>query len=108
MKLGIFEHETELKATDSDSRLQTQNSALLALTSLISNYEALHYKEPRQPRHGDVQWMTAGRGIIHQEMPKGDPLGQMHGFQLWANVNTLVTAARSAPEPVRRRNSCAT
>ena len=35
---------------------------------------------------GDIQWMTAGRGIIHQEMPKGDPLGQMHGFQLWANL----------------------
>src|ERR1700681_1784556 len=35
---------------------------------------------------GDVQWMTAGRGIIHQEMPKGDALGQMHGFQLWANL----------------------
>jgi redox-sensitive bicupin YhaK (pirin superfamily) len=30
--------------------------------------------------------MTAGRGIIHQEMPKGDPLGRMHGFQLWANL----------------------
>jgi quercetin 2,3-dioxygenase len=35
---------------------------------------------------GDVQWMTAGRGIIHQEMPKGDPAGHMHGFQLWANL----------------------
>ena len=35
---------------------------------------------------GDIQWMTAGRGIIHQEMPKGDPVGQMHGFQLWANL----------------------
>lgn len=35
---------------------------------------------------GDVQWMTAGRGIIHQEMPKGDSLGRMHGFQLWANL----------------------
>ncbi len=35
---------------------------------------------------GDIQWMTAGRGIIHQEMPKGDALGQMHGFQLWANL----------------------
>jgi hypothetical protein len=35
---------------------------------------------------GDVQWMTAGRGIIHQEMPKGDPEGRMHGFQLWANL----------------------
>src|SRR5207245_380081 len=35
---------------------------------------------------GDVQWMTAGRGIIHQEMPKGDGEGRMHGFQLWANL----------------------
>ncbi len=35
---------------------------------------------------GDVQWMTAGRGIIHQEMPKGDSNGRMHGFQLWANL----------------------
>ena len=35
---------------------------------------------------GDVQWMTAGRGIIHQEMPKGDASGRMHGFQLWANL----------------------
>ena len=35
---------------------------------------------------GDVQWMTAGSGIIHQEMPKGDASGAMHGFQLWANL----------------------
>lgn len=35
---------------------------------------------------GDVQWMTAGRGILHQEMPEGDPQGRMHGFQLWANL----------------------
>ncbi|MCX5846891.1 MAG: pirin family protein [Deltaproteobacteria bacterium] len=35
---------------------------------------------------GDVQWMTAGSGIIHQEMPKGDEAGQMGGFQLWANL----------------------
>src|SRR5262245_43771289 len=35
---------------------------------------------------GDIQWMTAGRGILHQEMPKGDPEGRMHGFQLWANL----------------------
>jgi quercetin 2,3-dioxygenase len=35
---------------------------------------------------GDVQWMTAGSGIIHQEMPKGDRSGQMWGFQLWANL----------------------
>src|SRR5207237_9480224 len=35
---------------------------------------------------GDVQWMTAGSGILHQEMPKGDTHGRMHGFQLWANL----------------------
>jgi redox-sensitive bicupin YhaK (pirin superfamily) len=35
---------------------------------------------------GDVQWMTAGSGIIHQEMPKGDKTGRMGGFQLWANL----------------------
>lgn len=35
---------------------------------------------------GDVQWMTAGSGIIHQEMPEGDDAGRMHGFQLWANL----------------------
>ncbi len=35
---------------------------------------------------GDVQWMTAGSGIIHQEMPKGDGDGRMYGFQLWANL----------------------
>jgi quercetin 2,3-dioxygenase len=35
---------------------------------------------------GDVQWMTAGRGILHQEMPHGDTAGRMHGFQLWANL----------------------
>jgi hypothetical protein len=35
---------------------------------------------------GDVQWMTAGSGIMHQEMPTGDAQGRMHGFQLWANL----------------------
>ena len=35
---------------------------------------------------GDVQWMTAGSGILHQEMPSGNAKGQMHGFQLWANL----------------------
>ncbi len=44
---------------------------------------------------GDVQWMTAGRGIIHQEMPKGDATGRMHGFQLWANL----PAARKLTAP---------
>lgn len=35
---------------------------------------------------GDVQWMTAGSGIMHQEMPRGNAQGQMHGFQLWGNL----------------------
>ena len=45
---------------------------------------------------GDVQWMTAGSGIIHQEMPRGDAEGRMHGFQLWANLpsNLKMTAPR--------------
>ena len=53
---------------------------------------------------GDVQWMTAGSGILHQEMPKGDPSGRMHGFQLWANLpsSLKMTAPRyqdvSAPD----------
>ncbi len=53
---------------------------------------------------GDVQWMTAGRGIIHQEMPKGDAAGRMHGFQLWGNLpsSLKMTAPRyqevKAPE----------
>jgi len=37
-------------------------------------------------KSGDIQWMTAGRGIMHQEMPQGDATGRMHGFQLWANL----------------------
>ena len=44
---------------------------------------------------GDVQWMTAGSGIIHQEMPKGDANGRMGGFQLWANL----PAAQKMMEP---------
>jgi len=35
---------------------------------------------------GAIQWMTAGSGILHQEMPQGDHVGRMHGFQLWANL----------------------
>jgi redox-sensitive bicupin YhaK (pirin superfamily) len=44
---------------------------------------------------GDVQWMSAGSGIIHQEMPRGDAAGSMHGFQLWANL----PAAQKMSEP---------
>ncbi len=35
---------------------------------------------------GDMQWMTSGSGIIHQEMPQGDDAGRMYGFQLWGNL----------------------
>lgn len=38
---------------------------------------------------GDIQWMTAGSGIFHQEMPKGDGSGSMHGFQLWVNLPSV-------------------
>jgi len=56
---------------------------------------------------GDIQWMTAGRGILHQEMPQGDAAGRMHGFQLWANLPSSLKmtapryqdiAARDIPE----------
>jgi redox-sensitive bicupin YhaK (pirin superfamily) len=39
---------------------------------------------------GDVQWMTAGSGILHQEMPKGDSRARMHGFQLSPNHRLLI------------------
>jgi redox-sensitive bicupin YhaK (pirin superfamily) len=42
---------------------------------------------------GDVQWMTAGSGILHQEMPQGDAQGRMHGFQLWANLPSSLKMA---------------
>ena len=58
---------------------------------------------------GDVQWMTAGSGILHQEMPQGDAQGRMHGFQLWANLPASLkmtppryqdVAARDIPDVV--------
>jgi quercetin 2,3-dioxygenase len=50
---------------------------------------------------GDVQWMTAGSGIMHQEMPQGDARGRMHGFQLWANLpsSLKMTAPRYQDVP---------
>jgi len=50
---------------------------------------------------GDVQWMTAGRGIIHQEMPKGDAAGRMHGFQLWANLPSALKMTAPRYQEVR-------
>jgi quercetin 2,3-dioxygenase len=52
---------------------------------------------------GDVQWMTAGSGIMHQEMPQGDERGRMHGFQLWANLpsSLKMTAPRYQDVPAK-------
>ena len=64
---------------------------------------------------GDVQWMTAGSGILHQEMPQGDAQGRMHGFQLWANLPASLkltapryqdVAARDVPEVVDDDGTC--
>ena len=55
---------------------------------------------------GDVQWMTAGRGILHQEMPRGDPQGRLHGFQLWANLPaSLKMSGPPLPGHPRARHS---
>ena len=48
---------------------------------------------------GDIQWMTAGRGILHQEMPQGDVAGRMHGFQLWANLPASAPSSSAAATP---------
>jgi len=50
---------------------------------------------------GDVQWMTAGSGILHQEMPKGNAKGQMHGFQLWANLPSHLKMTKPRYQDVR-------
>ena len=50
---------------------------------------------------GDVQWMTAGSGIMHQEMPKGDDRGRMHGFQLWANLPSHLKMTKPRYQDVR-------
>jgi hypothetical protein len=52
---------------------------------------------------GDVQWMTAGSGIIHQEMPKGDEERRMHGFQLWANLPAMEKMMNPRYRDVARR-----
>jgi len=54
--------------------------------------------------NGDVQWMTAGRGILHQEMPKGDPQGRMHGFQLWANLPSSLKMTAPRYQDVQARD----
>jgi quercetin 2,3-dioxygenase len=53
---------------------------------------------------GDIQWMTAGSGILHQEMPQGDPLGRMHGFQLWANLPSSLKMTKPRYQDVPARD----
>ena len=53
---------------------------------------------------GDIQWMTAGRGIIHQEMPKGDVDGRMHGFQLWANLPSALKMTAPRYQDVKAKD----
>jgi redox-sensitive bicupin YhaK (pirin superfamily) len=53
---------------------------------------------------GDVQWMTAGSGIIHQEMPRGDADGRMHGFQLWANLPAALKMTAPRYQEVKARD----
>lgn len=53
---------------------------------------------------GDVQWMTAGSGIMHQEMPQGDAQGRMHGFQLWANLPSSLKMTRPRYQDVAARD----
>jgi len=53
---------------------------------------------------GDVQWMTAGSGIVHQEMPHGDPQGRMHGFQLWANLPSSLKMTRPRYQDISGRD----
>jgi redox-sensitive bicupin YhaK (pirin superfamily) len=53
---------------------------------------------------GDVQWMTAGRGILHQEMPKGDAQGRMHGFQLWSNLPASLKMSQPRYQDIAARD----
>jgi redox-sensitive bicupin YhaK (pirin superfamily) len=53
---------------------------------------------------GDVQWMTAGRGILHQEMPQGDEQGRVHGFQLWANLPSSLKMTTPRYQDVQSRD----
>ena len=55
-----------------------------AVAGTVEHQDSLGNKGALGP--GDVQWMTAGKVILHQEMPEGDSRGRMHGFQLWANL----------------------
>jgi redox-sensitive bicupin YhaK (pirin superfamily) len=53
---------------------------------------------------GDVQWMTAGSGIMHQEMPRGDAHGRMHGFQLWSNLPSSLKMTKPRYQDISARD----
>lgn len=55
-------------------------------------------------RAGDIQWMTAGSGILHQEMPHGDAQGRMHGFQLWANLPAKLKMTKPRYQDVQSKD----
>ena len=54
---------------------------------------------------GDVQWMTAGSGIIHQEMPNGDASGRMHGFKLSANLPAALKMTEPRYQEVKAKDT---
>ena len=72
------------------------------LAGTVEHGDSLGNKGQISP--GDVQWMTAGSGIIHQEMPKGDHEGRMHGFQLWANLPASLKMTATHYQEVKAGN----
>ena len=50
---------------------------------------------------GDVQWMTSGRGILHEEMPKASPGGGIFGFQLWVNLPAVKKMSKPRYQEVK-------
>ncbi len=52
---------------------------------------------------GDIQWMTAGGGIMHEEMPRAPEDGHMEGFQLWVNLPAELKMSHPAVPGPRRR-----
>ena len=72
------------------------------LAGSVEHRDSLGNKGTLRP--GDVQWMTAGSGILHQEMPKGDERGKMEGFQLWANLPASLKMTKPRYQDVSARD----
>jgi redox-sensitive bicupin YhaK (pirin superfamily) len=72
------------------------------LTGTVEHGDSLGNRGTLGP--GDIQWMTAGSGILHQEMPKGDTQGRMHGFQLWANLPSHLKMTRPRYQDVAAKD----